>query len=87
MTLQSRRRRRSGNQRRPSALANPLSAPLNDYQVLNFPEWCRLNKISERTGRRILASGAGPIVTQLSPQRIGITLGNNRRWQESRARG
>jgi len=25
-------------------------------------------------------------VTQLSERRIGITVGNNRRWQESRAR-
>jgi hypothetical protein len=27
------------------------------------------------------------VVTQLSPRRIGITIANNRVWQESRARG
>jgi hypothetical protein len=72
--------------KRRSALAAPLSMA-NDAQVLTFREWCRLNRISERTGRRILASGDGPIVTMLSARRVGITVGNNRRWQESRARG
>ena len=37
-----------------------------------------LNRISERTGRRILASGNGPTVTMLSSRRVGITVGNNR---------
>lgn len=61
-----------------------LDAPLSEShpdQVLTFPEWCRLNRISERTGRRILAGGTGPKVTRLSERRIGITIGANRRWQ------
>jgi hypothetical protein len=32
-------------------------------------------------------SGNGPRVTQLSPQRIGISVANNAAWQASRARG
>ena len=63
----------------------PLS-PLHDDQVLLFPEWCRLNRISERTGRRILDAPGGPVVTQLSPKRIGITVRNNRIWQQKRER-
>jgi hypothetical protein len=59
---------------------------LDGDQVLTFNEWCALNGIGKRTGRRIISSGNGPIVTQLSERRIGITVGNNRRWQESRAR-
>ena len=59
---------------------------LEDDQVLTFNEWCALNGIGKRTGRRILTSGSGPVVTQLSERRIGITVGNNRRWQEARAR-
>lgn len=57
-------------------------------QVLTFPEWCRLNRFSERTGRRVLAGehGPPPKVTMLSPRRIGITIGANRRWQAARAR-
>ena len=70
---------------RPSALAAPL-AITNDNQVLTFREWCQLNRISERNGRRIIKSGDGPAVVQLSARRIGITIGANRRWQESRAR-
>jgi len=59
---------------------------LDDDRVLTFNEWCALNGIGKRTGRRILTSGGGPVVTQLSERRIGITVGNNRRWQEARAR-
>src|SRR5262245_16354905 len=57
-----------------------LDAPLarsHPNQILTFHEWCRLNRISVRTGRRIIASGNGPTVTQLSPQRIGISVANN----------
>jgi hypothetical protein len=63
----------------------PLSTPHPD-QVLTFVEWCRLNRISERTGRRILASDNGPVLTQLGNWRSGITIGNNAKWQASRAR-
>jgi hypothetical protein len=63
-----------------------LQHSLDDDKVLTFAEWCALNKIGKRTGRRILTSGGGPVVTQLSERRIGITVGNNRRWQAARAR-
>lgn len=49
-------------------------------------QWCELNGFSKATGKRILNSDAGPVVTQLSPRRIGITVANNIAWQESRAR-
>jgi hypothetical protein len=62
----------------------PLAA--QDAQVLTFSEWCKLNHISERTGRRILASPDSPVVTKLSPRRIGVTVRNNRNWQQSRER-
>jgi hypothetical protein len=87
----SRRARRSHDkqqqrkQRKRRALDAPLSM-LIDEQVLTFFEWCQLNRFSERTGRRILASGDGPVVTQLGPKRIGVTVANNRRWQQTRAR-
>jgi hypothetical protein len=63
-----------------------LPAVLNDNQVLRFSEWCSLNDISPRTGRRILKRGDGPVIVQLSPMRIGITVAANREWQASRAR-
>src|SRR5262249_3705736 len=70
---------------RNPAPAIPL-APTHPNQILTFPEWCRLNRVSVRTGRRILNSGTGPAVTQLSPKRIGITIGNNALWQKSKER-
>jgi hypothetical protein len=65
-----------------------LNAPpsLSDDQVLTFLEWCALNGISPRTGRRILAGPDPPTVTMLSPRRFGVTVRANREWQQSRAR-
>jgi hypothetical protein len=60
-----------------------ISAP---NRVLSFRDWCRLNDISPATGRRIIKSGNGPVITQLSARRIGITIANNAAWQQSRAR-
>jgi hypothetical protein len=68
---------------RPSALDEPLSV-LYDDQVLTFYDWCRLNRFSERTGRRILHGSNGPVVTMLTSRRLGITVRNNRNWQTSR---
>jgi len=57
-----------------------------DDSVLTFSEWCALNGIGDRTGRRIRASGRGPVFVQLSEKRVGVTLRANREWQQSRAR-
>lgn len=70
----------------PLALDAPLSA-LSDDQVLTFLEWCRLNRISERSGRRIIAAPGGPRITMLTSRRYGIRIGDNRVWQQSRMRG
>jgi hypothetical protein len=64
----------------------PLPPIINAEQVLTFAQWCALNALSERTGRRVLASGEGPAVTKLSVARIGITVSANRAWQQSRTR-
>jgi hypothetical protein len=80
---------RENERRLPLRKMRALDAPLsesNPNQVLTFFEWCQLNRLSERTGRRILASGKGPDVLELSAYRIGITIDANRRWQASRKR-
>jgi hypothetical protein len=77
---------RHARQRRESLNNKRLLLIDDDDAVLTFREWCALNGISPRTGRRILAGGNAPIVTQLSEKRIGVTRGNNRAWQASRAR-
>jgi hypothetical protein len=58
---------------------------LPDDACLLIPEWAALNSLSERQGRRILASGDGPTITKLSAKRRGITIRANREWQERRA--
>jgi hypothetical protein len=63
----------------------PLDHPESDDQVLSFAEWCALNRISERTGRRIIKSDNAPVITWLTERMYGVTRGNNRRWQAQRA--
>jgi hypothetical protein len=70
---------------RKRALDAPLTS-LADDQVLDFHAWCQLNRISERTGRRILSGPEGPAVTMLSPRRFGVTVRANREWQRARER-
>ena len=81
MSISENGRRRSAQ--RPHALEQHS---IEGDRVLTFAEWCALNKIGQRTGRRIIRSGTGPVVTQLSARRIGITVANNRHWQASKAR-
>ena len=83
------RRYQKQQRRRKRRCANSLDQLLSmslDSQCLSFFEWCQLNRFSGRTGRRILKSGRGSPVMQLSTQRIGITVGANRAWQQSRER-
>jgi len=78
MTLQEAERRRQQSKRDCEA---------EDHRVLSFRQWCELNGFSLATGRRIVNAGNGPVITQLSARRIGITVANNAAWQASRARG
>ena len=59
---------------------------LNQFRVLTFQQWCRLNGISPATGRRLIKGGRGPTLVQLSDRRFGITIAANAAWQAERAR-
>ena len=59
---------------------------LEDQKVLAIKQWCDLNSFSVPTGKRVIASGEGPPVVLLSARRLGVRVGDNRRWQESRIR-
>jgi predicted DNA-binding transcriptional regulator AlpA len=59
---------------------------LLDAQVLRLREWAELAGVSMRTARRILASGTGPRIVQLSSKRVGVTVGAHKRWLEARER-
>jgi hypothetical protein len=58
---------------------------LPDDACLTLVEWGALNSLSERQARRILASADGPVITQLSAKRRGVTVRANREWQARRA--
>jgi predicted DNA-binding transcriptional regulator AlpA len=60
------------------------AAGVHDDRVLTIRQWCQLNSFSKSTGERMLKSGKGPKVTHLSTRRLGIRVGDNRRWQEAR---
>ena len=57
----------------------------DDQRVMTFAEWCDDNSFSESTGRRIRKAGTGPRFIELSDRRIGVTISENRRWQNARA--
>jgi hypothetical protein len=57
-----------------------------DDRVLTLATWCKLNTFSLDTGKRLIKSGQGPRVLQLSSRRIGITVAANREWQQARER-
>ena len=73
--------------RKQTQLSPQLAARLAiDAAVLTIDEWRLVNNFSPRTAQRILHGLNPPIITQLSAQRRGITVGNNRAWQQSRVR-
>jgi hypothetical protein len=59
---------------------------VDDQRVLTIAQWCEVNGFSLDTGRRLIKAGKGPVITQISDRRIGVTIGNNRHWQQSRER-
>jgi hypothetical protein len=69
-----------------STVISPKFEPDDDNRVLPFAHWCELAGFSKATGRRVLASGEGPIVTHLSTRRIGIRVRDHKRWLDRRAR-
>ncbi|OPH83040.1 helix-turn-helix transcriptional regulator [Nitrobacter vulgaris] len=58
---------------------------LSDLRILSFDEWCRLNGFSRSTGQRLMRDGKGPKFVRISTRRIGVALGENRRWLAARS--
>lgn len=56
----------------------------DDDSVLSFHEWCAKANVSESTGRRMVACGEGPVLTQISRRRFGITKRHHREWLRER---
>lgn len=57
----------------------------DDDAVLTVAEWCALSGFSPRVGRTVLNGDNGPVVTQLSARRLGITRKHHREWLEKRS--
>ena len=62
----------------------PSPTIVDDDRVLSFKQWCEINGFSRSTGQRLIAAGNGPRFIQLSEKRIGVRVGENPRWQDSR---
>jgi hypothetical protein len=74
---------REAEQQHSQTERNPA---LDDQRVMTVDQWCQLNGFSWWTGHRLIKSGQGPKILQLSPRRIGITVAANREWQQARER-
>jgi hypothetical protein len=59
---------------------------LDGQQVLTIKQFADLNGFSVFTARRLIKAGKGPVVTQISDRRVGITVANNGAWQRARER-
>jgi hypothetical protein len=68
-----------------STVILPGFEPEDDNRVLSFAVWCELAGFSKATGRRVLASGEGPVVIRLSTRRIGIRVRDHNRWLDRRS--
>jgi predicted DNA-binding transcriptional regulator AlpA len=58
---------------------------LPDHAVLSKPQVCSLLGLSEDTLHRLHRNGDGPERLQLSPRRVGYTVGSVRRWLQERS--
>jgi predicted DNA-binding transcriptional regulator AlpA len=60
---------------------------LTPDRVLTLDQFCELNGIGRNTGKRLIATGNGPAIVQLSPRRMGIRESDAAAWQAARIRG
>ncbi len=65
---------------------NELDRARDDQRVMTLRQCAEVNGISLWTLQRLIKAGRGPVITQISDRRIGVTVGNNRKWQQSRER-
>jgi hypothetical protein len=53
-------------------------------RVFTLREWYESANLSKQTAKRLIASGAGPKLTRLSPRRIGVRQDHARQWLDAR---
>jgi predicted DNA-binding transcriptional regulator AlpA len=64
--------------------SNNDSTPVDPDRVMPLIAWCNRCGFSEATGRRLIKTGQGPVVTWLSERRMGIRERHHREWLDSR---
>jgi len=55
-------------------------------RVFTLAEWAKEASISPRTARELIATGRGPRVIELSPNRLGIRVCDHREWLKEHTR-
>jgi predicted DNA-binding transcriptional regulator AlpA len=71
----------------PAGLFRELTKWLIRNSLRRLRRMCNLNSIGRNTGKRLIATGDGPAIVQLSPRRIGIRESDAAAWQAARIRG
>jgi hypothetical protein len=56
-----------------------------DDVVMSLAEFYASVDISAATGRRLIKSGRGPVITELSERRRGVTTKHRREWLAARS--
>jgi predicted DNA-binding transcriptional regulator AlpA len=69
----------------PAISSDNITAVVDPDRVMPLPAWCERCGFSEATGRRLIKTGQGPIVTWLSERRMGIRERHHREWLDARA--
>jgi hypothetical protein len=54
-------------------------------RVTPLADWFRRVGLPTRSGRRLIASGQGPVLTELTPQRQGVRERHHLEWLDARA--
>lgn len=65
---------------------NSLSIPANldDERVINLSTFSAMAGLSIATTRRLIKAGQGPRLVRMSARRVGVRVGDARRWIEHR---
>ena len=74
----------SAHQQHADVTQAALAQQLGADRVMSFEAWCQLAGISLSTGKRLIAAGRGPKLTQTSERRRGVRLHHHHEWLDSR---
>jgi predicted DNA-binding transcriptional regulator AlpA len=62
----------------------PLPSFLDDERIIDLTTFSAMAGLSIATTRRLIKTGQGPRLVRLSARRVGVRIGDVRRWLEHR---